>query len=62
MPLQVVGNFELSWPEHRVGIWNEHGKASPIPPTLAGWHLYHLEEVRQAPYLLSHQLVQQATA
>ena len=58
---EVVGNFELAWPEHRVGIWNEHGKASPIPPTLAGWHLYHLEEVCQAPYLLSHQLVQKAT-
>ncbi|MCK8067870.1 DUF262 domain-containing protein [Cobetia sp. 1CM21F] len=59
---EIVGNFELSWPEQRVGIWNDQGKASPIPQTLAGWQLYQLDEIRQAPYLLSHQLIQGVSA
>ncbi|MDN3554690.1 GmrSD restriction endonuclease domain-containing protein [Halomonas maura] len=52
----VVGAFELAWPERKVGIWSDQGRANPIPETLVGWHLYSLEEVREAPTLLTHRL------
>lgn len=53
---EVVGSFELAWLKHKVGIWANGGHANPIPETLAGWHLYTLDEISEKPALLSHQL------
>ena len=53
---EVVGEFELAWPEQKVGIWSNEGRANPIPETLVGWHLYTLDEVCEKPALLTHQL------
>ena len=51
----VVGEFELPWPRHRIGVWAKGGGASPLPETLVGWHLYTVEELREAPWLLMKQ-------
>ncbi|WP_148252240.1 GmrSD restriction endonuclease domain-containing protein [Aidingimonas lacisalsi] len=58
----VVGSFELAWPEHKVGIWTNQGRANPIPETLVGWHLYSLEEVSKAPTLLTQRLKEASVA
>ena len=52
----VVGEFELAWPRHRIGVWAKGGRANPLPETLVGWHLYTVEELREAPALLMKQL------
>jgi hypothetical protein len=53
---EVVGEFEMAWPKHRIGVWAPDGRANPLPETLVGWHLYTLPELRDAPSLLIGQL------
>ena len=53
---EVVGEFELAWPEYRIGVWARGKRANPIPDTLVGWHLFTLEELREAPSLLLGEL------
>ena len=53
---KVVGSFELAWPEQKVGIWDARGRPNPIPETIVGWHLYGLDEIGEAPHLLTRRL------
>ena len=52
----VVGEFELAWPDRKIGVWKEGGRANPIPPTLVGWHLFSISELAEAPNLLVTEL------
>ena len=54
----VVGQFELAWPDRKIGIWAEGERANPLPETLVGWHLFTISEVCEAPNLLVTELKQ----
>ena len=53
---EVVGEFELAWPDLKIGVWATGSRANPVPDTLVGWHLFTLAEVREASGLLLNEL------
>lgn len=53
---EVVGEFELAWPDRKIGVWATGGRANPLPDTLVGWHLFTLAELQEAPGLVLNEL------
>jgi hypothetical protein len=53
---EVKGEFELAWPERKVGIWTRRGREQTDKVMLDGWITFHQDEVIASPGLLSNSL------
>ena len=53
---EVVGEFELAWPDHQIGVWAVEGRANPLPEALVGWQLFTLPEMEDSLDLLVNEL------
>jgi len=50
---EVVGEFELAWPERRLGIWTHRGNEMQIDPRILGWLAFDMQEILENPDLLT---------
>jgi len=50
---EVVGEFELAWPQRRLGIWSQRGNELQIDPRVHGWLAFNMQEVLENPDLLT---------
>lgn len=49
---EVIGEFELAWPQQKVGIWTARGAVSDAEALPDGWLMFTQAEVGESPELL----------
>ena len=52
----IIGEFELAWPQRRVGIWTSRGNENGIDTHQLGWLAYDQQELRENPSILNNAL------
>jgi len=50
---EVIGEFELAWPQRRLGIWTHRGNEMQIDPRILGWLAFDMQEILENPDLLT---------
>lgn len=53
---EVIGEFELAWPQRRIGIWTSRGNEHKAAVRTLGWLAYDQQEISENPSILNNAL------
>ena len=53
---EVIGEFELAWPQRRIGIWTTRGNEHKAAVHTLGWLAYDQQEIKENPSILNNAL------
>jgi hypothetical protein len=53
---EVIGEFELAWPQRKLGVWTQRGNELQVDPRQYGWLVFDMQEVLENPDIFTTSL------